>query len=98
MPLYRKAPETNTKAMFQQLVQLMGKMQTSLDRIASQNDAKENGIFPAQPQANPRGTQAANITSSSNQGNIKYAKTVITLRSGKIIDNDVIHSPPRKEE
>ena len=34
----------------------MGKIQTSLDRIASQNDAKEKGIFPTQPQANRRGT------------------------------------------
>ena len=73
-------------------------MQISLDRIAAHIDAKERGIFPAQPQANPRGTQVTNIASSSNQGNIQQAKAIITLRSGKAIENNITHPPQKSDE
>jgi hypothetical protein len=44
----------------------------------------EKGKFPSQPQQNPKGQYNANVSSSGSQ-HMDQVKSVITLRSGKVI-------------
>ena len=60
---HKKAQEEPMQTMMQQLIQIMGKLQTFVDRINNQQDSKEKGIFPAQPQPNPRGQPQGGVLS-----------------------------------
>ena len=55
MPLHKKAQEDATQMMMQQMIQVMGKLQTSVKKLSMHNEAQERGTFPAQPQPNPNG-------------------------------------------
>ena len=48
----------------------------------------ENGKFPSQPQPNPQGQFCVNDCSSF-ENKVSQAKSVTTLRSGKIIEKDI---------
>ena len=68
-------------------------LQYSISRLTNQQQVQEKGKFPSQTQPNPRGVHEV---SSSNEPNprIDEVKTVITLRSGKEVEQPV----PKLEE
>jgi hypothetical protein len=69
-----------------QLTQSMTDFKDTLAKLTSALNFQEKGKFPSQPQQNPKGQYNANASSSGNQ-HMDQAKSVITLRSGKVIEN-----------
>ena len=56
----------------------------------------ENGKFPSQPQPNSQGQFCVDDCSSS-ENKVSQAKSVTTLRSGKIIEKDILKSNTHDE-
>jgi hypothetical protein len=56
----------------------------TLTKFTSALGFQEKGKFPSQPQQNPKGQYNTN-TSSSRSHHMDQVKSVITLRSGKVI-------------
>jgi len=57
---------------------------------------QEKGKFPSQPQQNPKGQYNANASSSGSQ-HMDQVKSVITLRSGKVIEKPTLE-PCEKDD
>ncbi|KAI8542868.1 hypothetical protein RHMOL_Rhmol08G0173500 [Rhododendron molle] len=76
--------EQNTQAIADLRTQ-MGKLATSVGLLQ-----QERGKFPAQPLANPQGQ---NLVGSSSVSLPEQAKSIITLRSGKVVDNAQVEPP-----
>ncbi|XP_058211495.1 uncharacterized protein LOC131323665 [Rhododendron vialii] len=76
--------ENNTQ-MMGELKNQMGKITTSIGLLQ-----QERGKFPTQPQANPQGQL---LIGSSSVPPPEQAQAIITLRSGKSVDNLVINLP-----
>src|SRR3990170_3833274 len=58
---------------------------------------QEKGKFPSQPQQNPKGQYNANASSSGSQ-HIDQVKSVITLRSGKVIEKPTLEPCEKDDE
>ncbi|TVU64925.1 hypothetical protein, partial [Cobetia crustatorum] len=68
--------------------QSIAKLEVQLGQLATALNEREKGKFPGQPVANPKGQYE--IGSNSNQEQYhEQAKSIITLRSGKQIENNV---------
>ncbi|XP_058216786.1 uncharacterized protein LOC131327658 [Rhododendron vialii] len=76
--------ENNTQ-MMGELKNQMGKITTSIGLLQ-----QERGKFPTQPQANPQGQL---LIGSSSIPPPEQAQAIITLRSGKAVDNLVVNPP-----
>ncbi|XP_073260293.1 uncharacterized protein [Populus alba] len=57
----------------------------------------EKGKFPSQPQQNPKGQYNANASSSGSQ-HMDQVKSVITLRSGKVIEKPILEPCEKDDE
>ena len=57
----------------------------TLAKLTSSLNFQEKGKFPSQPQQNPKGQYNANASSSGSQ-HMDQFKSIITLRSGKVIE------------
>ncbi|XP_026410740.1 uncharacterized protein LOC113305965 [Papaver somniferum] len=70
-----------------------------VDKKVSFLEEKENGTFPSQKTPNPKGVNQVNRSCSSNHN--EHSKAVMTLRSGKTLENSVElpkdSSPSEKE-
>jgi hypothetical protein len=62
----------------------------TLAKLTSALNFQEKGKFPSQPQQNPKGQYSANASSSGSQ-HMDQAKSVNTLRSGKVIENPFLN-------
>ena len=89
---HKKAQEDLSHSMMQQMIQVMGKLQSFIEKMNTNLDNKERSFF-AKPQANPRGKLN---NSPSGSGNQEQTKADTTLRSGKIIGRE--SSPSIMEE
>jgi hypothetical protein len=58
---------------------------------------QEKGKFPSQPQQNPKGQYNANASSSGSQ-HMDQVKSVITLRSGKVIEKTILEPCEKDDE
>ncbi|MGV8048382.1 hypothetical protein PJP07_29700, partial [Mycobacterium kansasii] len=68
--------------------QSIAKLEVQVGQLATTLNEREKGKLPSQPVANPNGQ--CEIGSNSNQGQYhEQAKSIITLRSGKQIDNRI---------
>ncbi|XP_026459800.1 uncharacterized protein LOC113360509 [Papaver somniferum] len=62
-------------------------LETQISQLSSQLNDRESGTFPSQITPNPKGVNQVNKSSSSNHN--EHIKAVITLRSGKTLENSV---------
>ena len=69
-----------------QNAQTMADLKDTLAKFASALNIHEKGKFPSQPQVNPK-DQYQSQTGISGTQSIDQVKSVITLRSGKIVEN-----------
>jgi hypothetical protein len=72
-----------------QLTQTMIDFKDTLAKFTSALNFQEKGKFPSQPQQNPKGQYNANA-SSSGSPHMDQVKSVITLRSGKVIEKSTL--------
>ncbi|XP_026459431.1 uncharacterized protein LOC113360100 [Papaver somniferum] len=66
-------------------------IETQISQLSNRLNDRENGKFPIQSTPNPKGVNQVNGSGSSNHN--EHVKAVITLRSGKTLDNSV--EPPK---
>jgi len=69
----------------------------TLAKLTSVLSFQEKGKFPSQPQQNSKGQYNANARSSGSQ-HIDQAKSVITLRSGKVIEKPILEPCEKDDE
>ena len=67
-----------------------------LAKFSSALSIQEKGKFPSQPQPNPKGQHNSSASSSGNQ-HIDQVKSVITLRSGKVVEKHILE-PQENDE
>ena len=79
-----------------QNAQTMADLKDALAKFTSALSFQEKGKFPSQPQQNPKGQYNANTSSSGSQ-HMDQVKSVITLRSGKVIEKPTLE-PCEKDE
>ncbi|XP_026433424.1 uncharacterized protein LOC113330832 [Papaver somniferum] len=66
-------------------------IETQISQLSNRLSDRENGRFPIQPTLNPKGVNRVNGSGSSNHN--EHVKSVVTLRSGKTLENSV--EPPK---
>ena len=69
----------------------------ALVKFTSALNFQEKGKFPSQPQQNPKGQYNANTSSFGSQ-HMDQVKSVITLRSGKVIEKPTLEPCEKDEE
>ena len=69
----------------------------TLAKFTSALSLQEKGKFPSQPQQNPKGQYHANASSSGSQ-HMDHVKSVITLRSGKVIEKPILEPCENDDE
>jgi hypothetical protein len=69
----------------------------TLAKLTSALSFQEKGKFPSQPQQNPKGQYNANASSSGSQ-HMDQVKSVITLRSGKVIEKPILEPYENDDE
>jgi hypothetical protein len=79
-----------------QLAQSMTDFKDTLAKLTFALSFQEKGKFPSQPQQNPKGQYNVNASSSGSQ-HMDQAKSVITLRSGKVIEKPILE-PCKKDD
>ncbi|XP_026379646.1 uncharacterized protein LOC113274484 [Papaver somniferum] len=62
-------------------------IETQIIQLSNRLNDRENGRFPSQTTPNPKGVNQVNGSGSSNHN--EHVKAVITLRSGKTLENSV---------
>jgi hypothetical protein len=72
-----------------QNAQTMVDLKDALAKFTSALNFQEKGKFPSQPQQNPKGQYNSSASSSRSQY-IDQVKSVITLRSGKVIEKLIL--------
>jgi hypothetical protein len=87
-----KQETINTK-----LAQSMTDFKDTLAKLASALSFQEKGKFPSQPQQNLKGQYNVNASSSGSQ-HMDQAKSVITLRSGKVIEKPILEPCEKDDE
>jgi hypothetical protein len=80
-----------------QLVQSMTNFKDTLAKFTSALNFQEKGKFSSQPQQNPNGQYNANVSSSGRQ-HMDQVKSVITLRSGKVIEKPTLEPCEKDDE
>ncbi|KAL9375097.1 hypothetical protein Peur_031976 [Populus x canadensis] len=80
-----------------QLAQSMTDFKDTLAKLTSALSFQEKGKFPSQPQQNPKGQYNVNASSSGSQ-HMDQAKSVITLRSGKVIKKPILEPCENDDE
>eukprot|EP00258_Populus_trichocarpa_P034346 XP_024450365.1 uncharacterized protein LOC112326507 [Populus trichocarpa] len=80
-----------------QLAQSMTDFKDTLAKLTSALRFQEKGKFPSQPQQNPKGQYNANANSSGSQ-HMDHVKSVITLRSGKVIEKPILEPCENDDE
>ena len=80
-----------------QLAQSMTDFKDALAKLTSALSFQEKGKFPSQPQQNPKGQYNANASSSGSQ-HMDQVKSVITLRSGKVIEKPTLEPCEKDDE
>jgi hypothetical protein len=70
--------------------QAIAKMETQIVQIASHLGEREKGKLPSQPVPNPK-LQFHEGSSSNAVHGLEHVQAVVTLRSGKQVDNQVVH-------
>ena len=68
----------------------------ALAKLTSALSFQEKGKFPSQPQQNPKGQY--NNASSSGSQHMDQVKSVITLRSGKVIEKPTLEPYEKDDE
>ncbi|XP_026398588.1 uncharacterized protein LOC113294405 [Papaver somniferum] len=71
--------------------QAISNLETQISQLSNLLNDRENGTFPSQTTPNPKGVNQVNGLGSSNHN--EHIKAVITLRSGKTLENSV--EPPK---
>jgi hypothetical protein len=69
----------------------------TLAKLTSAPSFQKKGKFPSQPQQNPKGQYNTNVSSSGSQ-HMDQAKSVITLRSGKVIEKPIFEPCEKDDE
>jgi len=67
-------------------MQNIQELKNSIDRIESQLNAREKGMFPTQPQPNPRTHYGVHEVENIQ---VEHAKSVTVLKSGKIVNKEI---------
>jgi hypothetical protein len=67
-------------------MQNIQELKNSIDRIESQLNAREKGMFPTQPQPNPRTHYGVHEVENIQ---VEHAKSVTVLRSEKIVNKEI---------
>jgi hypothetical protein len=80
-----------------QNAQTMADIKDALAKFTSTLSFQEKGKFPSQPQQNPKGQYNANASSSRSQ-HMDQVKSVITLRSGKVIEKPTLELCEKDDE
>ena len=80
-----------------QLAQSMIDFKDTLAKLTSALSFQEKGKFSSQPQQNPKGQDNVNASSSRSQ-HMDQVKSVITLRSGKVIENHILEPCEKNDE
>jgi hypothetical protein len=75
----------------------MADLKDALAKFTSALSFQEKGKFPSQPQQNPKGQYNANASSSGSQ-HMDQVKSVITLRSGKVIEKPTLEHCEKDDE
>ena len=73
--------------------QAIAKLEIQMGQLATSLSEREKGKFPSQPVANPK--RQYEIGSNSHH---EQAKAITTLRSGRIVDNQVGDSNPHDKD
>jgi len=73
-----------------QLAKSITNFKETLAKFTSTLSFLEKGKFPSQPQQNPKGQYNTNTSSSGNQ-HMDQVQSVITLHSGKVIENPFLN-------
>jgi hypothetical protein len=68
--------------------QAIVKLENQMGQLAKQMTKKEKGKFPSQPIPNPKGQFVIGNSSSSTQEQ-EHVQSVVTLRSGRLVNNQV---------
>jgi hypothetical protein len=80
-----------------QLAQSMKNFKDTLAKFTSALSFQEKGKFPSQPQQNPKGQYNANASSSGSQ-HMDQVKSVISFRSGKVIEKPILEPCEKDDE
>jgi len=80
-----------------QLAQSMTDFKDTLTKLTFAPSLQEKGKFLSQPQQNPKGQYNANASSSGSQ-HMDQPKSVITLRSGKVIEKPILKPCEKDDE
>jgi hypothetical protein len=75
----------------------MADLKDALAKFTYALSFQEKGMFPSQPQQNPKGQYNANASSSRSQ-HVNQVKSVITLRSGKVIEKPTLEPCEKDDE
>ncbi|KAL6311018.1 hypothetical protein AAG906_006907 [Vitis piasezkii] len=78
------------------LYQKIDNIQYSISRLTNLNTVNEKGKFPSQPSQNPKGVHEVE-TQDGESSNLREVKAVITLRSGKEVDQPLPNVGPDEE-
>ncbi|KAL6316652.1 hypothetical protein AAG906_019563 [Vitis piasezkii] len=78
------------------LSQKIDNIQYSISRLTNLNTVIEKGKFPSQPSQNPKGVHEIE-TQDGESSNLREVKAVITLRSGKEVDQPLPNLGPDEE-
>ena len=79
------------EAINSQTMQTLNDLKDTFAKFTSALTIHEKGKFPAQPQPNPKSHQNSHEGTSGSQ-HIDQVKSVITLRSGKVIEKPILES------
>ena len=93
LPAFIEKQETNNT----QLAQSMTNFKDALVKFTYALSFQEKGKFSSQPQQNPKGQYNANTSSSGSQ-HMDQVKSVITLRSGKVIEKPTLEPCEKDDE
>jgi len=80
-----------------QLAQSITDFKDTFAKFISALSFQEKGKFPSQPQQNPKGQYNANASSSGSQ-HMDQVKSVITLRSGNVIEKPILEPCENNDE
>ncbi|RVW88791.1 Retrovirus-related Pol polyprotein from transposon 17.6 [Vitis vinifera] len=75
---------------------MIDNIQYSISRLTNLNTVIEKGKFPSQPSQNPKGVHEVE-TQDGESSNLREVKAVITLRSGKEVDQPLPNVGPDEE-
>ena len=80
-----------------QNAQTMADLKDTLTKFTSTLSFQEKGKFPSQPQQNPKGQYNLRASSSGSQ-HMDQVKSVITVRSGKVIEKPILEPCEKDDE